>query len=123
MVKRKDFEKFINAYRNTDRIDLKWNNDFENYESLKTQELYQFYSDIFEHDIAYRLAMIKTFVLCVVSLGVLLFTVISSVNIHDFFITILKPPINELISVLISLAFLSIFIIAFIMFFKKEFAE
>lgn len=122
MVKKKEFERFLVSYRNTDNFNLNWDDDYDSYASLDTQELYQFYSDIYEYDIYYKLAMIKTLVLCMVSVGLLLFSVICSVNIYNLFYAIFAPPINEAISTMISLIFLSVFIVGFILFVKKELA-
>lgn len=121
MKKRKNFESFVKAYQNFDAPDFMWDNDNFCYRSPRIQKMYEFYSDVYEYDIGYKITIIKALGATAIAIGLIFISIISANYLSDFFITILTPPVNNIISFLITLIFMSVFFVYFTVYLHRMF--
>ena len=123
MIKRERFENFIKSYDNYSSEDFSWDNSLGSYESGKIQKMYQFYQDIFQYDIKYKMLLIKSFAVLILGVGILVFSLMTSNDIYNFVIAKISYPYNYTIAMISSTTFLIGFVLVLVVTLKKMFKE
>lgn len=121
MKKRKNFESFVKAYQNFDASDFLWDSDNFCYRSPKIQKMYEFYSDVYEYDIGYKITIIKALGATAIAIGLIFLCIISANYLNDILVTIFIPPTNNFISFIATIIFMSIFFIYFTYYLHRMF--
>lgn len=121
MTKKERFENFVSGMKIFYPIDFTWDSSSKSYFSLKTQNLFDFYNDIFKFEVGYKIVLLRSGALIILSLGIFVLSIASTMHINDFVTIVFKSQNKEILALIFSILFLASVLLLFTLLIKKMF--